>query len=338
MRNKIKSLLKLLLGRSIFNHLKYFRNTMKLKANYKSDYYLYKKHSSTFLIDTFEKKESEITRYYHSIEKGFLHEPIRHKFAKEKVVKLIDCLQDEIILNNINRIHIQAAIANLINYYEAHINSKIDISEFFPKEKYLFFKDKLNTAIESTKNHSKESFFRNTTSNFKNFANSRSSVRSFTGELIPIEKIQQVINLANSAPSVCNRQSTKIYLVENKILIDKIFNIQGGLKGYTEKLSQIIILTSDRSYFHTIGERNQLYVDGGIYTMNLLYALHYYKIGACPAHWAMPVTADRYIRELLNIPENIQIISLIAIGIPQKTFKTTTSLRRSYEENLLIVK
>lgn len=74
---------------------------------------------------------------------------------------------------------------------------------------------------------------------------------------------------------MCNRQPTKVILVENKTLIDKILEIQSGVTGYSEKVNQLIVLTCNRNYFYTIGERNQLYVDGGIYLIYLLYALHY---------------------------------------------------------------
>jgi nitroreductase len=95
---------------------------------------------------------------------------------------------------------------------------------------------------------------------------------------------------------------------------------------------------SDRNYYYSIGERNQLYIDGGVFLMNLLYALHYYKIGACPAHWGFNYKQDKEIQKELNLSGSEKVICLIPIGIPKEEFKTTLSLRRKNEEILKIVK
>ena len=46
--------------------------------------------------------------------------------------------------------------------------------------------------------------------------------------------------------------------------IDKVLQLQGGLTGYTNGISQLMIVVSDRNYFYSVGERNQ-HVDGGIF-------------------------------------------------------------------------
>jgi nitroreductase len=70
------------------------------------------------------------------------------------------------------------------------------------------------------------------------------------------------------------------------------------------------------------------------FLMNLLYALHYYKIAACPAHWALDIEADKKINNLLNLKDSDKVISLVAIGKPINEFKTALSMRRSNDEIL----
>jgi len=98
-----------------------------------------------------------------------------------------------------------------------------------------------------------------------------------------------------------------------------------------------LIVVSDRSSFFSIGERNQLYIDGGIFLMNLLYALHFYKIAACPAHWGMNSDKDFELNKLLSLPDSEKVISLVSIGVPPNNFKTCLSLRRSSDEILKII-
>ena len=307
-----------------------------LSLQYLHDLNMYRKHSSVIEKDTFGKVESEITLRYHSIEKGFLHNPIRHRFAKARVEGLI-LLLTKIELNKYkDRIHIQSALLNLCKYYDYHLSQNVDISDYFNKNDYNTYRQLLFLKDKPINYHTKKLFFQYKNSDFSVFSTSRASVRNFTGEKITFETMQKVVDLANHAPSVCNRQPVNVHLIENKILINKILEVQDGLQGYSDKLSQLIVVTSDRNYFYSVGERNQLYIDGGIYVMNLLYALHFYNIGACPAHWGLPYQADEIANKLLNLKPSEQIISLIAIGIPTDEFSTTLSLRKSSKENLLL--
>jgi nitroreductase len=309
---------------------------LSLLIQYIHDFNMYLKHSSLVKKNSFGKIESEITLRYHSIEKGFLHDPIRPRFAKKRVEDLIVLIKKIEIDKYSHRVQIQSALLNLCRYYDYHLSNDIDISDYLKKEDYDLYKQLLISDDEPIKHHTKESFFQFKDSVFSNFSISRGSIRKFTGKKIKIDVLQNVIDLANHAPSVCNRQPVNVHLIENKLLIDKILEIQGGLQGYSDELSQLFVITSDRNYFYSVGERHQLYIDGGIYLMNLLYALHFYGIGACPAHWGMPFQADKKIMKLLNLKKSEQIVSLIAIGVPTDEFSTTLSLRKSSYENLFI--
>jgi len=226
----------------------------------------------------------------------------------------------------------------MCKYYERHEKNNIDISDFFNRKDYELFKGLSTLNIDITKNHNQTSYFANVGSNFENFSKSRSSVRSFTGEMVSLETINKVIELAKNAPSVCNRQPTKVYYVESKEKVDKVLSIQGGLTGYSSEINQLLVVVSDRNYFYSVGEKNQLYVDGGIFLMNLLYALHFYKIGACPAHWGHNYEKDIEIQKEIDLSDSEKVICVVPIGIPKKEFKTTLSLRRSNDEILRIVK
>jgi nitroreductase len=298
---------------------------------------VFKEHSALMSKNTYAKKEAFITYNYHSIEKGFLHKPIRCRFAQKKIIELLSDLKNIDIRQFKEKVQIQAALLNLKNYYEFHENQKQDISDYFSVNDYLWIKNHLIKDYTSNIVEKEHEYFSNSNSNFYDFSTSRHSIRSYSGEKISNSLLKKVVRLANNAPSVCNRQSISVYVLENKEKIDKLVELQGGLKGFSNNLNQIIILMGNLNSFFWIGERNQVYVDGGIYLMNLLYALHYYKIAACPAHWAMPVEADEKMGKLLDLPQSIKIISLIAIGFPEKEFSRTLSLKRDEDENLKII-
>lgn len=339
--NKIKVLIKKFLGlnlsQKLIRRVSKTRNFMTLINNYYIDGKLFYRHSMVFKQNTFNKIESRIVLHYHGIEKGFLHSNFRFRFAEAKIKELIKLLTLDEVVKSKDKTQIAAAYLSMCKYYERHESNKIDISDYYTKKEYEFFKKLTILDTDIIKDFDIDSFFENTNNNFLEFSKSRASVRSFTGEKVPFQTIEKVIEIAKNAPSVCNRQPTKVYYVENKEKIDKVLQLQGGLTGYTNGISQLMIVVSDRNYFYSVGERNQLYVDGGIFLMNLLYALHFYKIAACPAHWGHNNDKDKQIMRELSLSESEKVICVIPIGIPKDKFKTTLSLRRDNNEILKIV-
>lgn len=319
------------------NQAKYLRNIFLLFSNYFQDAINYFKYSYVFDNKGFCKYEADIIMSYHSIEKGFLHKSIKERFSKDKVsliIEKIDYLEknNQFILNS----QMLSAINVLLEYYEYHLNKNIDINDYFSLEKYKNFLKYKTDNFKSVHHLDKDNFYENLNLDFYKFSYSRRSIRNFTGEIIDNNLINLVIELANNSPSVCNRQSCKVYLINNKEKIDHILKIQGGFRGYSENVNQLLILVANKNAFYSIGERNQMYIDGGIYLMNLLYSLHFYKIAACPANWGKCVHDDRNVRKFVDIPFNEQIICTIPIGIATQTVVYANSERRTVSETLIV--
>ncbi|MFT4071746.1 MAG: nitroreductase family protein [Dysgonamonadaceae bacterium] len=313
------------------------KSQIELAYNYWIDFLLYRKYSIAFHVEDLKNKEAELILNYHGIEKGFLHNNIKAGFAKDRIIKLHRLLSDSEIIENINRSQIRVAFQVMCEYFELQKKYGYNISNFYTEAQYNSYRSTLDSLYNENESGVIEwtdsEFYSRVDSNFESFAFSRKSIRNFTGEKIPDNILSSAIQLANTAPSVCNRQASNVYLVENKSKIDKILNIQGGFKGYTANVNQLLILTNDRRYYYTNGERNQLYIDGGIYLMNLLYALHFNKIANCPIHWGKTIQQEKALNGIIAIPEAEKVICMIPIGISQKEFKTTLSLRRNFFEN-----
>ncbi|MFX0558408.1 nitroreductase family protein [Maribacter sp. CXY002] len=315
----------------------YIFKFIDLVGNYIFDFKLYYLHSNVFRLNDYEKIESHIILKYHTIEKGLLHQDLRYKFGRKNIIILRNLLKKEIINEKKDNSQIQAAYIAMCDYYELHKNNSIDISDYYPMEDFDYFKSHIIVNINSTLNNEYHDYFSNANKDFYQFSHSRSSVRNFSGALVEIKTIEKVVKLASNAPSVCNRQATKVYYVDNKSLVDDVLKLQGGMTGFTKNIHQLLVVVTDRSYFYTIGERNQFYIDGGIFLLNLLYALHYFKIGACPANWGKQMDADKKIKHMLDLKSSEKVICLVPIGIPSPNFKTCTSLRRDVKELLKIV-
>ena len=114
-------------------------------------------------------------------------------------------------------------------------------------------------------------------------------------------------------------------------MIESTLAIQGGFTGY--KLPpMLLMITTDNSSFLDIKERNQVYIDGGLFAMSLLLSLEYVSLAACPLNAMLNVSRDKQMRELLNIPKNENIIMFAAVGNFKESYKEPKSFRYKGEE------
>lgn len=319
-----------------------FFNFKDLFFDFVNDFKLYKKYSVIFSKKDIKNKEANLILNYHSLEKGMLFDNIRKGFAKNRILNLHEILKDREVIEKIARSQIKVGYQVMCKYYEIHLAKEMDISDFYTENQYLSYKGALNKLYDENFSGiyrwTRDDFYENIKQKgFEDFARSRQSIRSFTGNKVHHKRIQKAIEIANTAPSVCNRQATNVYLIEDKNKIDEVLKIQGGFVGYTDNVKQLLIITNDRRYYYTVGERNQFYIDGGVYLMNLLYALHYLQIANCPANWGKTMKDEQRLKPIIQIPESEKIICMIPIGEATETFNTTLSQRRPVEESLIIL-
>lgn len=176
---------------------------------------------------------------------------------------------------------------------------------------------------------------RNSKGSFDIFSQSRFSVRDFGTDKVFLEQIEKALKLAEKTPSACNRQSWKIYIYSDETLRNRIFSLQGGCKGFSQDMQYAILICGDiRGY--NINELSQVYVDGGIYAMNLLYALHFENIAAIPLTMAYKQKQMRLIKKRMGIPENEAPVLLIGAGSYKDSYKVAVSERYDCQSYVVI--
>lgn len=79
--------------------------------------------------------------------------------------------------------------------------------------------------------------------------------------------------------------------------------------------------------FVSVEERNEPYIDGGLFTMAFLTALEYESLASCPLNTMMRKQQERDIRELLDIPNYEVLIAFIAIGNVPESIESPISFR-----------
>lgn len=157
---------------------------------------------------------------------------------------------------------------------------------------------------------------------------SRYSVRDFSSDAVLQEDILRSIELAKKSPSVCNRLAAFVYVADTREAIDRALSLQNGNRGFGHEVPCLFIVCVDISAFDTAGERYQHWIDGGMFSMSLVLALHALGYGSCCLNWSKTPGDDVKIRRLLNIEPQHTIMMMIAAGKPRNNLKVCQSLRK----------
>ena len=164
---------------------------------------------------------------------------------------------------------------------------------------------------------------------------SRSSLRMFDGNPLPLEEVREVVAMAQSAPSQCNRQSTQVHLYRDRAKIDALLALQGGSRGFSENVGNLFVVTSEIAAWGGAGQRNQTYVDGALFSMCILLACHSLDLAACPLNLAVTNAVERRIKAAGSIPSGERLIMMIAFGRAiGEPLRVAASPRRTLDEVL----
>lgn len=319
----------------IKKHL-FFLLPLVIFVEYVLDCFRYLKHSGVVSARKKDALRGRIMANYHKIEKGLIMINFRKGFGEKKIITLVDdCL---VFIKNwgLSDIQVRQAISAILEYKELHkqldyqlSSALIDkLAELAPYEK----------GIEASQQPQFEgaSFFKDSESAFPQFSKSRKSIRNYGEGDVCIESIKEAVSLARTAPSVCNRQAPRVHIVTDRDKIKELLIQQGGTGGFSHVVNRLLIVTADLSGFHGVYERNEAYIDGGLFAMNLLYGLHYKKIAACALNCCFSHKKDRIVRKICNIKPSEVFIMMISCGHPPDNFRSALALRDP-DENILTV-
>lgn len=281
----------------------------------------------------------------HIIEKGLSHDNIRLNFGKNALTCLSESLNEFSQRGLTSTDEYGYAISTLASYILIHEKEGGNKPEIISS----LFNDDILKAVESQSNYSdnlqiggafyidKESKKDNNKKNFEELAKNRYTIRSFVDEKVDVDLVKKAIEIAKKSPSACNRQSARVAVIENKELIKSILDIQAGFRGYNLP-SVLLINMVDLSAYSSYTDRHMGYVDSGLFTMSVVYGLEFVGLGACLLNASFDKTKEKKIRKLINLKNNYQFTSLIAIGVAPEKIKVAKSHRLDENEIMRIIR
>lgn len=317
----------------------YIKQTIKILKEYFFDFLKYQKYNyNNYHLHTQNALEAKLLRQTHVIEKGMSLSNPRKGFGQEKLKELFAYIDEYIAFcyplenipfqNAINSIWEYIAFQKHFDYENPELNKSI--------EKYKHYVTKpIKSGIISI---NRAQLLKSSKGDFKTFFESRHSTRQFENTEIDIEKIKSAVELAMRAPSACNRQAPKVYFFTSVDINKKLGELISGNTGFDNDVQKYLVVTSDISAFYNEFERNQLYVDGGIFTLALVEALHYYGIGSCILQNGEFNEKNKKFRYVMKIvPDNEKIVLFIAIGNYKENYVIGGSQRKELETVLKIL-
>ncbi|MEP1870511.1 MAG: nitroreductase family protein [Paraglaciecola sp.] len=327
----MKKILKKVLPSVIFTKVRELMRYQRLKKSFLYDLNHYFKHSMNLSDYEEDKLISRIVLDTHVIEKGLTMPEARLGFGLARLNILMENMRlfiQSYDVANPQLLHGFSVLQEYVDFHEKH-NHAIDSQALANYNKLVILKESKDITFTSReqRNISKSDYFLNAESSFFEFSESRSSLRNYSAERVSQETLKQALDLARNTPSACNRQSVRVHLYRDLTEISKILEVQGGNRGFGHLANFLIAVTFKPKIYFEQNERNSGHVDGGMYAMNILYALHCNKLAACILNAAHAPAKDKKMRSVANIPDDEIFVAFIAGGIPPDDFKIARSFR-----------
>lgn len=282
---------------------------------------------------------------YHSIEKGLALRAPRPGFGRANIEALCKLLQATAARQDAIVVHQwMSAHSVLAEYVRRHDEMRLDEGTRDFIEKVRRFVEQCQpcgcsqgTAVNGgTEELRREDVLKDAAGDFARLTRARRSVRQFD-RTRPLDKgdVCEAIRLAQCTPSPCNRQSARVYHITDRDTIDTILQLQNGARGFAEEVQTLLVIAGDLRAYMTTAERNQVYVDAGLFAMAALFALTAKGLGTCPLHWCVTPKVDRALRAQIDMDDAHIPAMLIAVGNLPETFRVAHSERLPGEAVLI---
>ncbi len=279
---------------------------------------------------------SWINADYHKIEKALALRKPRPGFGVAVVVRLLENLEryhqqygyDEICHIAINTLANYVKFNTANGHQDPRLQKRVEQMTAQAASPALAQCGGGTLAIEREAVHAKAKI------DLWDFFHSRHSIRQFAPEPVSRDLLEKAVRMAQKTPTVCNRQSPKVYAYDDPVDRKRILACQRGNGGFGQEIPLALVVTSDIQTFFAVGERNQCWIDGGLFSMSLVYALHSLGLGAICLNWSVEKVFDQEIHRVGKIPESEAVIMLIGVGHLPEKLTVAQSCRKPLEDVL----
>ena len=151
----------------------------------------------------------------------------------------------------------------------------------------------------------------------KEILNRRRSTRKFLAGKVEHDKLQRIVDMALQAPSSRNTRSTRLVVVEEPELLEKMSQMRDYGSSFMKDATAAIVVMGDK-------EASDLWLDNCVISATILQlAVVDEGLASCWVHVndrpclkdePEGAKADDYLRELLSLPARYGILCAVALG------------------------
>ena len=138
-------------------------------------------------------------------------------------------------------------------------------------------------------------------------------MRKFTDERLSSEDVAQLLKSALMSPSSKGKHAWHFVVVDDREMLEKLSMCKAQGADFLSGAAMAIVVVGDPS------ESDVWIEDASVASTVLLYQAEDLGLGACwiqvrERYTAEGVPADNIVRFLLNIPEPLRVVSIVAVG------------------------
>lgn len=144
----------------------------------------------------------------------------------------------------------------------------------------------------------------------------RRSIRQYTDEPIPKDKLDSILYAGLAAASSKNRRPWELIVVRDRDMLDKLSGCRAGAENLLKKCTAAIVVAAE-------SEKVDVWVEDCASAMTQMHLMaSAVGIGSCWLQIRLRNAPDGVrasqdvVRELLGIPQNISVMAILTLGIP----------------------
>lgn len=145
----------------------------------------------------------------------------------------------------------------------------------------------------------------------------RRSIRSYTNQPVESEKIQSLVRAAMAAPSAKNQQPWEFLIVTEPMTLKKLADTS-PYTSFVANAPVAIVMLANVSNLKAPTFCTQ---DMSAATQNILLEATSQGLGTCWMGVHTNPSAETHIRNLFDLPENIQAFALVSVGYPDREYR-----------------
>lgn len=267
--------------------------------------------------------QAKIMKQAHTIEKGLSFGRIRPHFGAEKRAQLIQEMQHSRAAGD-NAAACAVGAGVLSAYVGWHRDTGETGGDIAALETLVagFGSSRFGGTVPYRPNYTPEQ-----TAAYDAMVMERRSVRNFRPNPVPLEVLRDAVRVATYSPSVCNRQSWAVSIVQDPAKVKAALALQNGNRGFDGTIGNVLVVHADVRGFLDEYEMFEPFVDGGLFSNALVNALNARNVGSCCLNLCSSHHKVMELAAALELPPGLFPIMMIACGYAAEGCRVAMSKR-----------